>query len=245
MHLGQDFSFEKEESGSQKALVQDATNKSNGKIPVVKANLILPFQYALRKVEDYHVLVIGDDITTNLVDEFHYYELTKTRLAKIFENLQMDRLDGSSWEKSNNSESKKIWITQNLTASKVESVDLVIFQLGENYEGENIENDINELINQVKKYSPSAEIVWIGGWNKNEILLNALPRICEKNNIGLIKIDDLNEEDYRTVIKSLDETEVNIEENNELEDEIKYYPNHEAMQIISNRIVEILKFNMY
>jgi len=146
-------------------------------------------------------------------------------------------MDGSSWEERSLIASRKQWVTKNLKRDKVKNLDLVIIQLGDNHnEDIYFENDVTEMVEYIREYSPNAEIIWIGIWNtKNKEILNSLPGICERLDIEYINISDLNIPEYQAS---------NLLSSSNYAGEInkKIYPNDEAMQIISNRIMECLKF---
>jgi len=228
-----------------KSLVQNENNTILGKMNFTASDYILPFKYTLQPIEQYNALVIGNDITikdgkqgSGASDETKdYYYLTKKRLSNVFENVNISRMDGSSWEERSLIASRKQWVTKNLKRDKVKNLDLVIIQLGDNHnEDIYFENDVTEMVEYIREYSPNAEIIWIGIWNtKNKEILNSLPGICERLDIEYINISDLNIPEYQAS---------NLLSSSNYAGEInkKIYPNDEAMQIISNRIMECLKF---
>ena len=248
--FGQDFLYEQENS-SVKSLVQTETNKVSGKMPFSESNYILPFKYSLEKAENYKALVIGNDITSkngstgmSATDEKHdYYYLTKERLQNVFGNVTISRINATEWEKNNViGSSRTDWLNKNLPKSTVSNLDLVILQLGDNYnQNDNFEESAKEMVEYIRKYSPNAEIIWIGLWESYPKIQNNLPGICETLEIKFINIRDLNTADYQTVVTEKSE---NVDENNtEVENTVEVmYPNNEAMQMISNRIIEALKF---
>lgn len=238
---GQDVLYKK--SNSQKnALVQTESDKKQGKMVMAQSDYILPFEYTLEKVQEYNCLVIGNEITIKdgsygagaSEETLDYYYLTKTRLEETFDKINMNRISGVDWEKSENSTDRLTWINNNLSQKTVSNLDLVIFQLGDNYNFENdFENDINEMVQAIKKYSPGVEMVFIGRWFTSNEHDRRLPGICERVGIKFIDISDLADEDeYKTPISIIEE-DIQTQ---------KYYPSNDAMQIISNRIMELLKF---
>lgn len=225
-----------------KSLVQNQSNQKAGKMPVAKSDFILPFQYTLAKVQEYNALVIGNDITTKdgknglaSTDETRdYYALTKTRLENTFPKLNINRINAKAWEQSNQLQTQQDWITQNLKKDTIQNLDLVLFQLGDNYnQQEDFETSVTELVKWMRQASPNAEMIWIGLWDIHEKILNSLPGICERLGIEFINISDLAVPEYQSLTN----------QNSNLNFEEVFYPNNEAMQIISNRIIETLKFN--
>lgn len=241
---GQDVLYT-QKGKNAKSLVQNENNKVSGKMILSESDYILPFKYTLEKVKTYNGLVIGNDITTkeggkglNATDEnLDYYNITKTRLENTFETVNINRMNATEWEKTEN---KKEWIQNNLKKELMTDLDLVIFQLGDNDNQEdNLENDITELVEQVRKYSPNVEIVWIGLWNINEKILNRLPTICERLDVEFLNISDLSVAEYQSLVtETVENFETMVPEVKEIR-----YPNNEAMQIISNRMMEILGFD--
>ena len=230
---GQDLLFT--QKGSQtKSLVQNENNKVSGKMLVTESNYILPFHYELQTVQTYQALFIGNDITTqnggkglHATDEtLDYYALTQKRLENTFPEVKTNRLNASAWETFEGEETKKQWITEHLPKETITDLDLVIFQLGDQYNGSNFENDMTYLVQTIRQNSPNAEILWLGLWNKNDQVLNTLPVICERLQIAFIDIHDLNVPEYQSLV-----TEPEV-----------YYPNNEAMQVISNRIIDVLNY---
>lgn len=240
---GQDVLYKKLNS-QKNALVQTESNRKQGKMVMTQSDYILPFEYTLEKVKEYNCLVIGNEITIKddsygagaSEETLDYYYLTKTRLEETFDKINMNRISGVDWEKSENSTDRLSWINNNLSQKTVSNLDLVIFQLGDNYNFENdFENDINEMVQAIKKYSPGVEMVFIGRWFTSNEHDRRLPGICERVGIKFIDISDLSDEDedeYKTPISIMEE---DVQKQ-------KYYPNNDAMQIISNRIIELLKF---
>ena len=233
--FGQDIIFTQKNS-KVKSLIQTEENKNEGKMIVTESDCILPFSYVLEKIQEYKALVIGNDITTkdggrgldSTDDKLDYYYLTKTRLENEFGNLNISRINAKEWEISSDKNSHSEWINKNLQLKDVSGLNLVIFQLGDNYSVEKIEDleeNITNFVAYIQKYSPGAELIWIGPWNADEKILLKLPSICEKLNIKYMAINDLYADDYKSLVS----------ENPEV-----YYPNNEAMQIIANRIAEIL-----
>jgi hypothetical protein len=238
---GQDILYTQDGSKT-KSLLQNENNKVSGKMIMAESNYILPFQYTLEEVEEYNVLAIGNDITIKngekgldaTDDEHDYYHITKTRLENTFDKVNMNCINATSWE--NDVETRKNWVSNNLKKDSLTNLDLIILQLGDNYSQEDeLENDVKELTETLRKYSPNAEIVWVGVWNTNEKIINQLPTICERLNIEFVNISDISLiTDYQSIVNE-------TTENNETISAI--YPNNEAMQIISNRIIEVLKFD--
>lgn len=229
----------KQEKGA-KSLVQNESNKLVGKMLITESDYVLPFKYTLEKVGEYNVYVIGNDITIQdakkglaATDEKHdYYYLTKTRLENTFQKVNMNRINASAWEENPLTSTRKDWLNKNLTEDKFKNLDLIIFQLGDNFHPEeDFETSVKQLVEHVRKYSPNAEIIWIGTWNQKEKIQNQLPGICERLEIEFINISDLNVPEYQSLLMQQE----NLEE--------VFYPNNEAMQIISNRIIEVLEFD--
>ena len=240
---GQDFLYENANS-EKNSLVQNKTNKVPGKISVEESNYILPFKYTLDEIKEYNALFIGNEITINdgkyglaATDEEHdYYYLSCERLKNTFEKVTTNRIDAIDWEKDDKNE----WIEKNLNKDNLENLDLIVFQLGDNYKVEkSLEEDIEKLILKVREFSPNVEIVWIYGWNQNKTIINVLPTILQRLDVEAIDISDLNTIDYQTLVEN------RIFENNTVKTEKKYFPNNEAMQTIANRITEVLEFDTY
>ena len=238
---GQDVLYT-QEGETAKSLVQNEANKVAGKMIMVKSDFILPFQYTLEKTQEYNVLVIGNDITTKdggkgiaATDETKdYYTLTKARLEKNFQKVNINRINALDWEQNKLLTTRKDWITQNLKKDTISNLDLIIFQLGDNYyQEDDFETSVTELVEEIRNSSPNAEMVWIGVWEINEKILNRLPGICERLEIEFINISDLAITDYQSLVTT------NTDSTNLAQ---VFYPNNEAMQIISNRIIETLKF---
>ena len=238
---GQDVLYKKLNS-QKNALVQTESNRKQGKMVMTQSDYILPFEYTLEKVQEYNCLVIGNEITIKdgsygagaSEETIDYYYLTKMRLEEIFDKVNMNRISGVDWEASENSTDRLTWINNNLSQKTVINLDLLIFQLGDNYNFENdFENDINEMVQSIKKYSPGVEMVFISRWFTSNEHDRRLPGICERVGIKFIDISDLSDEDeYKTPISIMEE-DIQTQ---------KYYPSNDAMQIISNRIIELLKF---
>lgn len=232
--FGQDVLY-KQPSVTTKSLVQNQENKVSGKMIMTQSDFILPFKYTLAKAEEYNVLAIGNDITMKnggkgmaaTEENNDYFSLTKNRLKNTFEKVNMNRVNAMEWEKSG---TRKDWINTNLKKEIIGNLDLVIFQLGDNYKLEDdFEAGVTELVEFVREYSPNAEMIWIGVWDVQEKIMNSLPGICERLGIKFVNISDLAIEEYQSLVTE------NSEET--------FYPNNEAMQIISNRIMETLKFS--
>lgn len=236
---GQDVLYTKN-GKTAKSLVQIQSNQTAGKMPIVQSDFILPFQYTLSKVKEYNALVIGNDITTKdgknglaATDEAHdYYALTKTRLENTFPNLNINRINAKAWEQSNQLQMQKDWLAQNIKKDILQNLDLVLFQLGDNFQQEDFETSVTELVQWIRQISPNAEMIWIGLWDMNEKIFNRLPSFCERLGIEFINISDLAVPEYQSL--ATENTNLNFTE--------VFYPNNEAMQIISNRIIETLKF---
>lgn len=235
---GQDILYEQE--AKAKSLVQNESNKLAGKMMITESDYVLPFKYTLEKVEKYNVYVIGNDITTKdgikglaATDEKHdYYYLTKSRLENTFEKVNMDRINAGDWEKNKLISTHEDWINKNLTQDKLKNLDLVIFQLGDDFQTEeDFETSVIQMVEHFRKYSPNAEMIWVGTWNINEKIRIQLPGICERLGIEFVNISDLNIPEYQSLMTQQE----NLEE--------VFYPNNEAMQIISNRIIEVLNFD--
>lgn len=234
---GQDTLFTKENLETS-VLLQNENNKKSGKMVLEEGNYILPFEYTLQEAKDYNVLVIGNDITVNgkvglnATDSEHdYYSITEKRFLNIFENLRMNRINAKQWEKD--SVNRNDWITKNLNEKVVSDLDLVIFQLGENFNSnDDFEKEITNLVKIIEKYSPNAELVSLGTWSTQNKLFNRIPTICEKLNLEYVEIGDLSEEvDYKSYLEGDNTFDVS-------------YPNNEAMQVISNRLMEVLKYEI-
>lgn len=235
---GQDTLYTEEENGTH-SLVQHERNRKMGEMFLTQSDYILPFTYQLEKVKEYHCLVIGNEITTNnhvqgldATDMEHdYYHLTKTRLENTFEKVTMERINLVPWEKSLETAIDK----KTIQPDAVKNLDLTIIQLGENFDSTvDVENKMLGLVEYIQKYSPNCEIIWMSGWNMDATIWDKMIAICERQNLEFISFADLYEKDY----KSLATTSFF-----ESEDQAIYYPNNEAMQIISNRIIELLKFD--
>lgn len=243
---GQNILYSSKE-GNTESLVQTQSNQSSGKMLVTKSNFALPFAYTLEEVKTYQILTLGNEITflknenekTN--PEMNYYTITKTRLEAIFDTVNSNRISAIDWEKPKENTTKKQWISETMKQVSLTDLDLVIFQLGDYLTQEgNLENDVIELVEHIRKYSPNAEMIWIGAWNNTENFLVDLPGICERLRIHFIPIHDLNVPEFRTSLIRDSENPEN--EMLETTQEI-YYPNLEAMQMISNRIIEKLHFD--
>lgn len=229
---GQDILY-KEEGASAKSFVQSEENQVLGEMPVQESDYLLPFSYTLQKADEYRCLVIGNEITTNInaqglnaTDMEHdYFHLTKTRLENIFDKVDMNCVNVATWERSLDTIVDK----NILKTDTLKNLDLVIIQLGENLnETSDFETKIENLLGLIKEYSPHAEMIWISGWNMQGIVLNTIPAICEREQVQFMNIADLYETDYQSLVD---------------EQRLIYYPNNEAMQTISNRLMEILKFD--
>ncbi len=235
---GQDTLYT-EEGNPTHALVQHESNRKQGEMFLTQSDYSLPFTYQLEKAKEYHCFAIGNEITTNnnaqgldATDlEHDYYQLTKTRLEKHFEKVNMERINLVDWEKSlETAIDKKI-----IKTDAVKNLDLAMIQLGENFATTaDVEAKMLGLISYIQQYSPNCEIIWMSGWNMDAAILDKMIAICERQKIEFINIADLYENEH----KSLATTSFF-----ESEDQAIYYPNNEAMQIISNRIIEFLKFD--
>lgn len=245
---GQDFVYEKQNS-DVKSLVQTQSKKISGKMQVQESNYILPYEYTLQEIEQYNCLFLGNEITDNYTgigygateEKLDYYNLTKSRLKDTFKNVNINRINITEWEKAEDVD-KEGWIEQNLKQNDVKNLDLVILQFGDNFNtNSNIENSIKQLVEYIQKNSPNVEIMFISPWfNKNDVY-RKLPSICDELGIIFIDISDLAKDDeYKTPIE-----EDFIDDNGEVQKKVVYYPNNSAMQIISNRIIERLGFNIY
>lgn len=245
---GQDFVYEKQNS-DVKSLVQTQSKKISGKMQVQESNYILPYEYTLQEIEQYNCLFLGNEITDNYTgigygateEKLDYYNLTKSRLKDTFKNVNINRINITEWEKAEDVD-KEGWIEQNLKQNDVKNLDLVILQFGDNFNtNSNIENSIKQLVEYIQKNSPNVEIMFISPWfNKNDVY-RKLPSICDELGIIFIDISDLAKDDeYKTTIE-----EDFIDDNGKVQKKVVYYPNNSAMQIISNRIIERLGFNIY
>ena len=244
--FGHDIVYENKEK-KPNSLIQMDENKISGESPLTESQYILPFSYSLEKVEEYNGLVIGNDITIkdnkygfSATDETKdFYALTKERLKNTFDEVNMDRINATEWE-TTNSANRQNWLNTNLPENKLKNLDLVIIQLGDNYpEEDDLETDIENLSKYIRNVSPNVEIIWIGMWNVRDKIYTSLPGICEKFNIEYVKINDINIEDYQTIVKE----PISDSENPEIGFTVDVsYPNNEAMQVISNRIMEKLNF---
>lgn len=237
---GQDTLYTQKETTS-KIYVQSENNKVSGKMIMTESNYILPFKYTLSKIENFNTLVIGNEITTqndgkglNATEEnLDYYHITKTRLENTFDKVKMNAINATTWEKGEENRTRKVWLVDFLKKDMLTNLDLVIFQLGDHYTGENnLENDMKDLVEHIRQYSPNAQMLWLGVWGQNETMQNRLPGICERLHLEYINIRDLNVPDYQSLV---------TENVDGIAKEV-YYPNNEAMQIISNRIVEVLGY---
>ncbi len=242
--FGQDVLYT-QENATVKSLVQNENNKVSGKMIMSQSNYVLPFKYTLETVKNYNVLVFGKDIAhqeasegiQSIDEKLDYYEMTKARLEKTFNSVTMNRFDAVEWERN---ETRQEWITNFLNKQDMTNLDLVIFQLGENDEAiENLEKDMTDLVQTIRKVSPNVELIWMSGWNSDDKMLDSLPGICERLKMEWIDISDLNGAEYQSLITE------DVTNNEVILPEIKktYAPNREAMQIISNRIMEVLKFD--
>lgn len=245
---GQDFVYEKQNS-DVKSLVQTQSKKISGKMQVQESNYILPYEYTLQEIEQYNCLFLGNEITDNYTgigygateEKLDYYNLTKSRLKDTFKNVNINRINITEWEKAEDVD-KEGWIEQNLKQNDVKNLDLVILQFGDNFNtNSNTENSIKQLVEYIQKNSPNVEIMFISPWfNKNDVY-RKLPSICDELGIIFIDISDLAKDDeYKTPRE-----EDFIDDNGEVQKKVVYYPNNSAMQIISNRIIERLGFNIY
>lgn len=236
---GQDTLYTKQGNDS-KTYVQSENNKVSGKMIMTESNYILPFQYTLSKIENFNSLVIGNEITTqnggkglNATEEnLDYYHITKTRLENTFDKVKINAVNATTWEKGEENRTRKDWLADFLKKDMLTNLDLVIFQLGDHYAGENLENDMKDLVEHIRQYSPNAQMLWLGVWGQNETMQSRLPGICERLHLEYINIRDLNVPDYQSLV---------TENVDGITKEV-YYPNNEAMQIISNRIVEVLEY---
>lgn len=235
---GQDVLYEQQTK--TKSLVQNESNQLAGKMIITESDYVLPFKYTLEKAQDYNVYVIGNDITTKdetkglaATDEKHdYYYLTKTRLENTFEKVNINRINAVDWEENKLTSTREDWLSKNLTEDKLKNLDLVIFQLGDHFQPEeDFETSVNKMVEHVRTYYPNAEMIWVGIWNANEKIQINLPGICERLGIEFVNISDLNVPEYQSLVTQ----QIDLEE--------VFYPNNEAMQIISNRIIEVLNFD--
>lgn len=246
---GQDFVYEQENS-EVKSLIQKQSKKVSGKMQVQESDYILPYEYTLKEVQEYNCLVLGNEITDNYTgvgfgateEKLDYYNLTKSRLKDTFNTLNINRINITSWEKAETELDRANWLTQNISERNLNNLDLVIFQLGDNFNiNSDLEKSITDMVEYIKKYSPNVEMFLIGPWFDSQIIYRRLPSICDKLNINFIDISDLAKDDeYKTPVE--DEF---LDVNNELQTKVIYYPNNAAMQIISNRIIEKLGFEIY
>lgn len=237
---GQDTLYTKKGNDSR-IYVQSENNKVSGKMIMTESNYILPFKYTLSKVENFNILVIGNEITTqdgekglNANEEkLDYYHITKNRLENAFDKVKISAVNATAWEKGEENRTRKVWLEDFLKKDNLTNLDLVIFQLGDHYTDENnLENDMKDLVEHIRQYSPNAEMLWLGVWGQNETIQNRLPAICERLHLEYINIRDLNVPDYQSLV---------TENVDGIAKEV-YYPNNEGMQIISNRIVEVLEY---
>lgn len=241
---GQDVLYSNSNS-KENSFVQTENNKKEGKMIMTLSDFIVPFEYTLDEISEYNVLTIGNNIflkdeqydiseSNESNESLDYYNLTKNRLQEIFHTVNMNYINGIDWEKAENSQKRMDWVNHNLLKQTVSNLDLVIFQLGDNYDFNNeFENDMHEMIQYIRKYSPGTEMIYIGMWFTNDEKDNKLPGICERTGMRFIDISDLKDnseyESVITVVENGKEKQTN-------------YPNNEAMQIISNRIIETLGF---
>lgn len=239
---GQDTLYTQEGS-TVEVLVQNEGRKLAGQMILEKEYFILPFKYTLEKIKDYNVLVIGNDITY-IDNQNSYYNLTKARLEKTFDNLNIERINAKEWEINSTTQTRIEWIKENIKNDYIKGQDLVIFQLGDNYKSVNsLEENMKELVEYVRTGSPNAEMLWVGMWDIDKQILNKLPVICEKIGVEFVNISDLSTVDYQTFVNEKEITANSTDENSITSFTQRFQPNNEAMQIISNRIIEVLKFD--
>lgn len=229
-----------EQQTKAKSLVQNESNQLAGQMIMTESDYVLPFKYTLEKAQEYNAYVIGNNITIQddikglaATDEKHdYYYLTKTRLENTFEKVNINRINARDWEKNKLISTREDWLSKNLTENKLKNLDLVIFQLGDDFQPEeDFETSVNKMVEHIREYSPNAEMIWVGTWNANEKIQINLPGICERLGIEFVNISDLNVPEYQSLVTQ----QIDLEE--------VFYPNNEAMQIISNRIIEVLNFD--
>ena len=192
---GQDTLYT-EEGNPTHALVQHESNRKQGEMFLTQSDYSLPFTYQLEKAKEYHCFAIGNEITTNnnaqgldATDlEHDYYQLTKTRLEKHFEKVNMERINLVDWEKSlETAIDKKI-----IKTDAVKNLDLAMIQLGENFATTaDVEAKMLGLISYIQQYSPNCEIIWMSGWNMDAAILDKMIAICERQKIEFINIADL------------------------------------------------------
>lgn len=226
-----------------KSLVQNENVKFSGQMVMHESEFILPFEYALSAVQEYHALFIGNEITVpsselelNAVsEEQHYYHHIKTKLETMFAIVKTNRIKATQWEETTH---RKEWLENTLRKSELNNLDLVVIQLGEHYpENSDFEKDITELTQWIRETSPNVEIVWVGLWSGNEKHLNDLPSICERLEIEFVAIRDLATSPYRVdVTEDLSQEETTAE--------ATYFPNQEGMRLIAERIMKRLKFEI-
>ena len=249
---GQDVLYQKD-NASMISLVQSETEKVLGKMPMIKSDYALPFRYSLEKVNNYNVLVIGNDITTQnngkgvgaSDDKHDYYYLTQNKLKQIFDYVNIKRINGIDWEKNNQVGEDRInWLMKNVPENEAKNLDLAILQLGDNYSADDdLETGVKGIVNYLRKYSPNVEIVWVAMWNINEQRLLNLPGMCERLGINFVNISDLSTKaEYKSFFQEGKFVQ-NISNTTDSEINQVFYPNDKAMQIISDRIIEKLKFN--
>lgn len=231
-----------QEGAPIETLLQNEKDKIAGQMPMQKSEYMLPFKYTLEKINEYNALVIGNDITY-INNENNYYNITKNRLEKTFKASNINKINAKPWELNNGMETRKEWLSDNIKEDYLIQLDLVIFQLGDNYKDiSNLEKDVTELVEYIRKYSPNAEMLWVGVWDSNRQILNKLPGVCEQLEIKFVNISDLATIDYQVYTGEKEAEENIVDKYSMTAFTQRFYPNNQAMQIIANRISEALGF---
>lgn len=203
---------------------------------------------ANKQDNQYNVLVIGNSLTIErdgigmaASDQYHdYYYLTKQRLEKKYQNLNMNRVSCIHWEENRIIRSRTDWIKDNLKEDLISNQDLVIFQLGDNcVPTESFVPDVTGLVNHVKTYSPNSKMLLVGMWFINEERLNLMPQLAQDLGMEFVNISDLVVDENKshigqevTAIDGSKDTIKTIEE--------AFHPNDACMQKIADRICEKL-----
>lgn len=195
-----------------------------------------------------NVLVVGNSITIErdgigmaASDQYHdYYYLVKSKLEEQSANLKMNRISSKDWEENTKISSRTEWINQNLTDDLIQDLDLVIFQLGDNFvPTEELENSMKEMVDHIQRKSPNARMLWLSMWFINEERLAIIPKICEKLNIEFIDISDLVVDENKSEIgQQVIGIDGQIDRINTIEE--AFHPNDKCMAIIADRIIKKL-----
>lgn len=195
-----------------------------------------------------NVLVIGNSITIERAgigmaasDQYHdYYYLVKSKLQEQSKKLKMNRISSKDWEENRIISSRTNWINENLTEDLISNLDLVIFQLGDNFvPTEELENSMLEMVNHIKSKSPNAKMLWLSMWFINEERLAIIPEIANKLDIEFIDISDLVVDENKSYIGQ-QVIGINGQQDSINTIEEAFHPNDKCMQIIANRIIEKL-----